>query len=82
MENRIVLFSNIKGGVGKTTLCALFASYLAEKGIPVFAMDADLCKMSIWHLNPMFDIIFLALSAQKVVSCMLVNGNWGGKCFR
>ena len=42
MDNRIVLFSNIKGGVGKTTLCALFASYLAEKGIPVFAMDADL----------------------------------------
>ena len=42
MENRIVLFSNIKGGVGKTTLCALFTSYLAEKGIPVFAMDADL----------------------------------------
>ena len=42
MENRIVLFSNIKGGVGKTTLCALFASYLVEKGIPVFAMDADL----------------------------------------
>ena len=42
MKNKIVLFSNIKGGVGKTTLCALFASYLAEKGIPVFAMDADL----------------------------------------
>ena len=31
-----------ESGVGKTTLCALFASYLAEKGIPVFAMDADL----------------------------------------
>ena len=42
MKNKIVLFSNIKGGVGKTTLCALFASYLAEKGMPVFAMDADL----------------------------------------
>ena len=42
MENRIFLFSNIKGGVGKTTLCALFASYLAEKGIPVFVLDADL----------------------------------------
>lgn len=42
MENRIVLFSNIKGGVGKTTLCALFASYLAENGIPVIAIDADL----------------------------------------
>ncbi len=48
----------------------------------VFYGKEDLCKMSIWHLNPMFDIIFLALSAQKVVSCMLVNGNWGGKCFR
>lgn len=28
MKNKIVIFSNIKGGVGKTTLCALFASYL------------------------------------------------------
>lgn len=42
MENKIVLFSNIKGGVGKTTLCALFASYLAENSIPVIAIDADL----------------------------------------
>lgn len=42
MENRIVIFSNIKGGVGKTTLCALFASYLAERGYPVMAIDADL----------------------------------------
>ena len=24
MKNKIVIFSNIKGGVGKTTLCALF----------------------------------------------------------
>lgn len=42
MKNRIVIFSNIKGGVGKTTLCALFASYLAERGYPVIAIDADL----------------------------------------
>lgn len=42
MENKIILFSNIKGGVGKTTLCALFASYLAENGVPVIAIDADL----------------------------------------
>lgn len=42
MENRIIIFSNLKGGVGKTTLCALFASYLAEKGYPVIAVDADL----------------------------------------
>lgn len=42
MKNRIIIFSNIKGGVGKTTLCALFASYLAEKGCPVIVIDADL----------------------------------------
>lgn len=42
MKNKIIIFSNIKGGVGKTTLCALFASYLAEKGCPVIAIDADL----------------------------------------
>ncbi len=42
MKNKIIIFSNIKGGVGKTTLCALFASYLAERGYPVMAIDADL----------------------------------------
>ena len=42
MKNRIVIFSNIKVGVGKTTICALFASYLAERGYPVIAIDADL----------------------------------------
>ena len=42
MKNKIIIFSNIKGGVGKTTLCALFASYLVEKGYPVIAIDADL----------------------------------------
>lgn len=42
MDNKIILFSNIKGGVGKTTLCALFASYLAEHGYPVISLDADL----------------------------------------
>ncbi len=41
-KNRIIIFSNIKGGVGKTTLCSLFASYLAENGQPVAVLDADL----------------------------------------
>lgn len=34
MKNKIVIFSNIKGGVGKTTLCALFADYLIEHAFP------------------------------------------------
>lgn len=42
MENKIVLFSNIKGGVGKTTLCAFFANYLAEKKETVAVLDADI----------------------------------------
>lgn len=42
MKNKIVLFSNIKGGVGKSSLCALFATYCAEKGIPTAVVDADL----------------------------------------
>lgn len=42
MKNQIILFSNIKGGVGKTTLCSIFANYLVEKGVPVYVIDADL----------------------------------------
>ena len=42
MKNKIVLLTNIKGGVGKTTLCGLFATYLAQQGIPVAVMDADI----------------------------------------
>ena len=41
MRNKIVLFSNMKGGTGKTTLLELFASYAIEKELPVLAMDAD-----------------------------------------
>lgn len=40
--NKFILFSNIKGGVGKTTLCAHFTEYLAEQEFPVAAVDADL----------------------------------------
>ena len=40
--NNIVLFSNVKGGVGKTTLCALFCEYSTMKGLHVTAADADL----------------------------------------
>ena len=42
MKNKIVIFSNIKGGVGKTTLCVLFANHLIEHGFPSFVIDADL----------------------------------------
>lgn len=44
MKNRIVVFANQKGGVGKSTLCILFANYLAYKHKPVCIIDTDLQK--------------------------------------
>ena len=41
-SNMIILFTNIKGGVGKTSTCALFAQYLNENGYHVMALDADI----------------------------------------
>ena len=39
--NHFVLFSNIKGGVGKSTICTLFAHWLAGKGATVAVVDND-----------------------------------------
>lgn len=45
MEKKIkVVFANQKGGVGKSTLCILFADYLAWKGRSVCVIDTDLQK--------------------------------------
>ena len=38
----IILFSNIKGGGGKTSTCALFGEYLHEKGYSLKVLDADI----------------------------------------
>ena len=44
MKNKKVVFANQKGGVGKSTLCILFANYLASKGKDVCIIDTDLQK--------------------------------------
>lgn len=41
-QNRIIVFANQKGGVGKSTLCMMFANYLASQGEAVAVIDADL----------------------------------------
>lgn len=41
-KNHFVLFSNIKGGVGKSSLCILYAHYLAAKGEDVAVVDDDI----------------------------------------
>ena len=41
-KNITITFSNPKGGVGKSTLCAMFANYLKEKNVEnVTIMDCD-----------------------------------------
>lgn len=39
--NKIILCANVKGGVGKTCLCALFANYLKGKDYQVLVCDID-----------------------------------------
>lgn len=41
VENRIITFANQKGGVGKSTLCTLFANYLSKQGKRVLVLDCD-----------------------------------------
>lgn len=41
MENEIVLLTNLKGGVGKTTLCYMLATFCAELELPTIVYDAD-----------------------------------------
>ena len=40
-EVTIITFANQKGGVGKTTLCTLFANYLVAKGKRTIVIDCD-----------------------------------------
>lgn len=41
MAGTIITFANQKGGVGKSTLCTLFANYLADKNESVMVIDCD-----------------------------------------
>lgn len=41
---KIILFSNQKGGVGKTTLCGHFSNYLVSRNQPILVIDADTQK--------------------------------------
>ena len=50
-KNHFVLFSNIKGGVGKSSLCTLFAHYLTAQGEEVAVVDADIQRTIIRQRN-------------------------------
>lgn len=42
MQSKIILTTSLKGGVGKTSLCASFATFLVEQGVPTIVVDADI----------------------------------------
>lgn len=46
---KIVLYTNVKGGVGKTTLCGIFGTYLANSSRTVAVVDADLQQSLFRH---------------------------------
>lgn len=48
-ENKIILLVSIKGGVGKSLLCAHLATHLKELGIPVVVVDADIQQTLVRH---------------------------------
>lgn len=41
IKKMVITFGNQKGGVGKTTLCTLFANYLATMGKKTLVVDCD-----------------------------------------
>ena len=73
---KIIVFSNRKGGTGKSTLCIQFANYLVSKGHNVAVLDAD-PQQSIIDLrnrevttNP--DVKVLAPSPRHSCQCFML----------
>lgn len=50
MKSKIIVFANQKGGVGKSTLCIMFANFLGKLGQPVAVIDADI-QQTIYQLR-------------------------------
>lgn len=46
---KVITFSNIKGGTGKSILCAFFANYLKSLGYNVAVLDADIQQTIFRH---------------------------------
>lgn len=79
----IITFANQKGGVGKTTLCTLFANYLSTKGEKILVIDSDnqqsisekrktdLIKYSSSAIN--YNIQSFSISDQQSVAKLMQN---------
>ena len=49
MQNKIIVTVGLKGGGGKSTVCANLAMHLVDKGIPVIVYDADIQQTLVRH---------------------------------
>lgn len=49
MRNTVILFTTLKGGTGKTSICASTATFLVEQGIPTIVLDADVQQSLFRH---------------------------------
>lgn len=49
MKNLIIITAAMKGGVGKSTLASLLASFIAKNGIPITVLDADIQQSIMQH---------------------------------
>lgn len=49
MKNCIIVSVGLKGGGGKSTVCANLAMHLIDQGIPVIVYDADIQQTLVRH---------------------------------
>lgn len=69
--NKIIVFANQKGGVGKSTLCTLFANYLNSVKVNVCVIDTDLQQTIVTMRNS--DLDFYGIEAPYSVQAFPVS---------
>ena len=75
--SKIILFSNIKGGVGKTTLCAHFAEYLSMKGtIKTSKMSEKTTSAGQPKLSATFVVLAVTFCVCLITSNLFVPRLW------
>lgn len=80
-KNQIVLTTNVKGGTGKTQICATAATLFVQNGIPVAVLDADVQQSLSRHrmrdlearpgASTPWDCLFLNTADIEAVSSMV-----------
>lgn len=86
---KVITFSNMKGGTGKSILCAFFANYLKYLGYNVAVLDADIQQTVFRHrsrdlqtlppqkdgkvFEPPYEVVALDTANLDVVKAVMAN---------